>query len=275
MLRFIISEHGQPELPGIDLSGRVVIGSAADAQLRLPAAAARPHHLVIDGGRWRALGDVTVAGAACAEGDEGVLEAATVVGGGGAAGVVIGIGTYRVRVASAPANTAPSPPQRTESLARELVRGLLGDGAAPALAVERGPKAGSRRELLPPDSRLVIGRGDDADWSILDEDLSRCHVEIRRGWDGTTLRDLGSQNGTSIDGEPVTDPVVLRDGARIQIGNVVMVYSDPAERHLAGAVTPVKPRAALPQQRPSALPLIVAAAIAGLALAGLVYILAS
>ena len=101
MLRFIVSEQGQPELPGIDLDGRVVIGSSADAHVRLPAAAAQATHVVIDGGRWRAHGDVEVNGVAHRPGDEGDIggaraDAATVargapadaatVSGGGAAG---------------------------------------------------------------------------------------------------------------------------------------------------------------------------------------------
>ena len=158
------------------------------------------------------------------------------------------------------------------------MRSLLGDGAAPTLSIESGPKAGSRRALVPPESRLVIGRGDDADWSILDEDLSRRHAEIRRGWDGTTLRDLESQNGTRMNGERLTDVVSLRDGARIELGNVVMVYADPAERHLANAVTPAKPRSADPIEpitRVSPLPFVIAALIAGLAVVALVYILAT
>jgi predicted component of type VI protein secretion system len=140
-----------------------------------------------------------------------------------------------VRVEPSPGGTAASPPQRTESLARELVRSLLGAGAAPTLEIERGPAAGATRALPPPESALVIGRGDDAGWVLLDEDLSRTHAEVRRGWDGVTIRDLGSKNGTIVDGAMVDGAgVMLRDGARIELGNVVLRFRDPAERHLRG-----------------------------------------
>ncbi|MBA3396935.1 MAG: FHA domain-containing protein, partial [Deltaproteobacteria bacterium] len=209
------------------------------------------------------------------------------------AGIVIELGAYRVAIAPAPAGVTASPPQRTESLARELVRSLLGDGAAPSLEVERGPIVGAKRALPPPGERgeatMVIGRGDEADWVIADEDLSRAHVEIRRGWDGVTLRDLGSKNGTLVDGVrvgQVVGPIRLGDGARIELGAVVLVFADPAERHLRGepatggrptvtTATPVTTTPRPPLVRPSPWPFVIAAAIAALAVVGLAWTLAS
>jgi len=250
VLRFVVSEHGQSALPGVDIDAPViVIGSGADANIRLPATAAREAHVRIEGTRWS---DGTAHGTI---GD----------------GVELAIGNYRVRVAPAPPGVAPSPPQRTESLARELMRSLLGDGAEPVLRIERGTNAGAHRALAPPDSTLVIGRGDDAHWVILDEDLSRRHAEIRRGWDGTWVRDLESQNGTRVDGSRIEGEVALRDGARLALGNLVIVFSDPAERRLATPAKPLPP----PPQRRRAVPFVVAASIAMLAVIALVWILAS
>jgi Inner membrane component of T3SS, cytoplasmic domain len=250
VLRFVVSEEGQPALPEVDLDAAVVvIGSSAHAAIRLPASAARPEHVRIEGMRWS---DGTTSGAI---GD----------------GHTFAVGNYRVRVVSAPAGVPASPPQRTESLARELMRSLLGSGNDPVLTIQRGKNTGGRRTLSPPESVLVIGRGDDADWVILDEDLSRKHASIRRGWDGTTLVDLESQNGTKLDGVRVESELPLRDGARIELGNLVLVYSDPAERQLS---TPAKQIAAVPKPA-SRLPFTIAVAIAVLAVAGLVWILAS
>lgn len=252
MLRIVVEQRGQPPLPGVDIAAPlVVIGSGANAQIRLPAVAARETHVRIEGTRWN---DGATHGSI---GDGHVFE----------------IGDYQVRVAPAPAGVAPSPPQRTESLARELMRSLLGTSAEPVLSVERGPNAGARRTLAPPDSRLVIGRGDDADWVIADEDLSRRHAELRRGWDGTVLRDLDSQNGTRVDGLRITE-LALRDGARIELGKLVLLYSDPAERQLATPVKPIVVPSAPPVRRP-VVPFVIAAGIAALALAALAWILAS
>ncbi len=174
---------------------------------------------------------------------------------------------------------AKSTPQRTESLARELVRGLLGTGAAPSLELVRGPSAGARRDLPPPEATWIIGRGDEASWVILDEDLSKKHLEIIRGWDGVTIRDLGSKNGTRVDGVVIEDRTLLRDGAKIELGNCELVFRDPAERHMLGepepAVRATPPEPVLPARRASRVTFSIAASICVLATAGLLWVLAS
>jgi Inner membrane component of T3SS, cytoplasmic domain len=254
LLRIVVNEDGQPALPGVDLDAPIiVIGSGANANIRLPAVAARDEHVRIEGTRWSD---------GAAHGSIGD-------------GHVFAIGNYRVRVEPAPAGAPPSPPQRTESLARELMRGLLGTSAEPVLTIEAGPGAGGRRTLAPPDSTLVIGRGDDSDWVILDEDLSRKHARIRRGWDGTLLSDLDSQNGTRVDGVRVEGEVALRDGARIELGALVLVYTDPAERQLSTPARPLPLVTAPAPARRNRLPFAIATTIAVLALAALVWVLSS
>ncbi len=276
MLRVTVSEAGQPPLPAVDLDEpRVAIGSGAGARIRLPAAVAREQHRELGPEGWRALAEIVVDGAARAAGASGPI----------AGSVVFELGAYRVRVEPAPAGTAASPPQRTESLARELVRGLLGAGAAPTLELERGPSAGAIRALPPPEAALVIGRGDEAGWVIVDEDLSRAHAEVHRGWDGVSIRDLGSKNGTRVGGARIgEDGVLLGDGARIELGKVALVFRDPAERHLRGASDPaaaagrpdVAAHASVPgQSGPGPWIRLGALAIAAVAVAGLIWILAS
>jgi predicted component of type VI protein secretion system len=257
VLRCEVSEVGQPALPAIDVAGGVVIGSGANAQIRLPAKAAQSAVVRIQDGTWTALADVSVDGATKREGDTGAIADGTTFESGG----------YTVRVGPAPDGVPPSPPQRTESLARELVRGMLG-GASPMLIVERGPSSGAKRNVPPPDVTMVIGRGDEATWTIVDEDLSRTHAELRRGWDGTVLRDLGSKNGTRVDGVRVRESIVLHDGALIELGNIALRYEDPAERHLrAPSVVTSPPRAA------NSTAFVLALVIAVIAIAGLVWIL--
>jgi predicted component of type VI protein secretion system len=133
---------------------------------------------------------------------------------------------------------------------------------------------GSKRRLPPPESALVIGRGDDASWVLVDEDLSRLHAEIRRGWDGVRVIDLDSKNGTKLDGIAVgRDGAALRDGALVELGSVVLRFADPAERHLHGGPVPAK--AAAPQAAaPSVAPFVIAAFVAGIAVAGIAWVLA-
>lgn len=282
MLRFEVKEVGRDALPPIDADGDgAVIGSGAGATIRLPAQVAREVHVRIERDHWIAIGEVAVRDA------DGAIAVPRAAGERGpiGAGVTFELGAYHVRVAPAPAGSSATSPQRTESLARELVRSLLGDGGAPAFEIERGPAPGTRRALPPPEATIVIGRGDEATWVILDEDLSRAHAEVHRGWDGVTLRDLGSKNGTRLDGVEITGRAPLRDGMRIELGKVVLRFVDPAERHLRGETTsPASPRGLRasaatsppPSRRPSSSPwpFVVATTIAALAVAGLVWILA-
>lgn len=265
MLRFTVTDAAHTPLPPLDLdAARIVLGSSAAAQLRLPAAVARDEHVVIADDRWVALAAVTVNGDARSAGDSGPI--------GG--GVTLAFGSLSVAVAPAPAGSLVSSPMRTESLALELVRGMLGGAAAPTFTVETGPVVGARRALAPPVSTLVIGRGDEAGWVILDEDLSRTHAEIRRGWDGVSIRDLDSKNGTVVDGASITDWTPLHDGAKVALGKVIVRFDDPAEAHLRGGPSPKKPAAVgAPRTPTSRLPMYVAAAIAVVAAAGAIWML--
>ena len=249
MLRIVITESGQPAIPAIDVDDpSFVIGSDPAARVRLPGSVARPEHIRIDRGDYRT------------EDSSGSI----------GAGHTFTIGNYSVRVAPAPPGAIAAAPQRTASLARELMRTLLGGDGAPTLEIERGPSAGVKRPLDPPESVLVIGRGEGATWVILDSDLSKCHAEIRRGWDGVSVVDLGSKNGTRVDGVLVRERR-LTDGAKLELGNVVVRFRDPAERHLAADPPPPAP---VPTAKPARLSttFYVAVVVMALALAGIVWI---
>lgn len=281
MLRFVVSELGHDALPPVDVDDDpVVIGSGPEARIRITAVAARPAHVRIAQHRWTALARLVIDGTQREAGEAGELtEAAT-----------FELDRYRVQVSPSPPGAVAATPQRTESLARELVRSLLGSGSAPFFEIERGPTIGAKRILAPPESSVVIGRGDEATWVILDPDLSRAHAEVRRGWDGITICDLQSKNGTRVDGAITDTPVGLRHGAIVELGKVVLRFRDPAESHLraeaatptdtvappmpVAPVAPVTPAAAV-APRPSPWPFMIAATIAALAVVGLVWILGS
>ena len=273
MLRFEISEHSQGALPAIDIDDDViVIGSGSAARVRLPAEVARAAHVRFDGHSFTLLAESVIGGMVRAAGDSGPV----------GHGMVVELGKYRVRISAAPSGTPATPQHRTESLARELVRALLGEGSAPSLSIEHGPNPGSTRALPPPEATLIIGRGDEATWVILDEDLSRAHASVHRGWDGVTVTDLGSKNGTRVDGTKVgTTPVELHDGGRLALGDVILRFHDPAELHLRGGAPPAPAAPPLAASDPlsaraaSALPVVVFAAIAILAVVALIWILAS
>ncbi|HKP06939.1 MAG TPA: DUF3662 and FHA domain-containing protein [Microbacterium sp.] len=72
-------------------------------------------------------------------------------------------------------------------------------------------------------SRTVIGRGSDADITVADSGTSRKHVEIL--WDGerAMVRDLGSTNGTMLDGRKVTEAGLPPDST-VRIGRTDIVF---------------------------------------------------
>jgi Protein of unknown function (DUF3662)/FHA domain len=118
---------------------------------------------------------------------------------------------------------------RVRSRANAQVTPMAGERAA----VEDDAPAvlevnGVRHPLRPPG--IVVGRGSDADLRINDPGVSRRHVEIRLDVAGRQVTvsaiDLGSTNGTSIDGRRVQQ-ALLRDGSTIVIGNTTMVVRDP------------------------------------------------
>jgi sigma-B regulation protein RsbU (phosphoserine phosphatase) len=70
---------------------------------------------------------------------------------------------------------------------------------------------------------VTVGRALDNSLSFPDEpDLSRRHLSLESAGAGWRLRDLGSKNGTLLNGAAVQDAVELRHGDRIQAGRIVM-----------------------------------------------------
>jgi hypothetical protein len=76
---------------------------------------------------------------------------------------------------------------------------------------------------IPIGRRARIGRQADNDLVLTDPGVSRHHAEITSERGTCTLRDLGSTNGTLVNGTRVSEHA-LRDGDRIQIGSSVVEF---------------------------------------------------
>ncbi|WP_344265736.1 FHA domain-containing protein [Streptomyces sodiiphilus] len=89
---------------------------------------------------------------------------------------------------------------------------------AARLMVVSGPDAGGVHLLH--GGEIRVGRSAGADVPLDDPDVSRLHCVVNLAPDGSlTVADLGSTNGTTLDGVPVTaDPVPLRPGALLRVG---------------------------------------------------------
>ena len=79
------------------------------------------------------------------------------------------------------------------------------------------------REIHLRDGENVIGREPEAVIWIDDSSVSRRHARIMVGSDGAALEDLGSKNGTKLQGERIRNVSPLKDRDVIQIGPASMV----------------------------------------------------
>jgi hypothetical protein len=83
--------------------------------------------------------------------------------------------------------------------------------------------------------RFTIGRTRDCDLCLADLSVSRRHAELVRGADGWLLNDLGSHNGTRLNGWLVREPVPVRAGDRLEFGSATfLLANDPHGRTSAG-----------------------------------------
>ena len=81
---------------------------------------------------------------------------------------------------------------------------------------------GERRDLLLPEAMTVVGRRPDCDLRIPARDVSRRHCELAVGENELRVKDLGSSNGTFVNGQRVAEKV-LAPGDRLRVGPVVFV----------------------------------------------------
>jgi pSer/pThr/pTyr-binding forkhead associated (FHA) protein len=72
----------------------------------------------------------------------------------------------------------------------------------------------------------VIGRDASADVTVPDPTISRRHARITHGSVGVWLEDLGSTNGTYVNGRRLLDRCRLNDGDEVKIGNAVAMFHD-------------------------------------------------
>ncbi|MCR2053588.1 DUF3662 domain-containing protein [Actinomyces bowdenii] len=120
-------------------------------------------------------------------------------------------------------NEAPNAP------AVEIESSTRRGSAAPAAAATASPAQpivdinGQRYLLTGPVT--VIGRGSEADIIVDDSGVSRRHLEIRLAQGNTIATDMGSTNGTFVEGQRV-DAVTLVDGNTLTIGRTQIMFWD-------------------------------------------------
>lgn len=106
------------------------------------------------------------------------------------------------------------------------------------LVVTEGPLAGQRVEL---DGELVIGR-EDAGLTIEDEELSRKHAVVRLVDGVVEIEDLGSRNGTFVNGRRIDGATRMSGGDLLKLGR--SLFELEAARSAETVASPVRAPAA-------------------------------
>lgn len=97
--------------------------------------------------------------------------------------------------------------------------------------VVEGPDGGPSAELVLPDGShvpvtdgpVVLGRLPECDIVLNDPNVSRRHAEFRRTTDGVVVTDLGSTNGTRVNGVPIREQQLV-SGDEITVGSTTLVF---------------------------------------------------
>jgi pSer/pThr/pTyr-binding forkhead associated (FHA) protein len=137
-------------------------------------------------------------------------------------------GTFRIRSGVIRGSTVEGGEIRlpASDLPRTRGRGFPGN---PRLIVS-GPPApgrpagdGDQRTYELQTPVTLLGRGTDCDLRLVDPGVSRHHAELRVENDQVVLVDLGSTNGTFVNGQPVRR-VALSDGTHVSLGRTTLVF---------------------------------------------------
>jgi hypothetical protein len=126
----------------------------------------------------------------------------------------------------------------------------------PLLTVVSGPMQGTSFRLR--SETCLIGRDNGVDILVEDFRVSRRHAVIERSGGRLTLADVGSTNGTWLNGERLTGVAELRDGDRVRLGSVECRFYEPASASTepvgtairALSLHPLAPRAPGGAERP-------------------------
>lgn len=125
------------------------------------------------------------------------------------------------------------------------------------LVVERGPVPSLRFPLK--SEQMTIGRSAGNDLVLADPEVSRRHVRVVQRPDGFAVEDIGSTNGTFVNGQRIGHLTLLQDGDTIDLGDTVrlrfvsLAPAPPPEPSVAVTERPtqaIAPPAAWPEPEP-------------------------
>src|SRR5271154_6868341 len=97
------------------------------------------------------------------------------------------------------------------------------DTSVASLFVIQGADQGKRFELKA--KPMALGRDQSNPIRLHDTEVSRRHAEVRPSDNSFRIIDLGSANGTYVNGQAI-DQAPLRSGDRLQLGQTVMLFNE-------------------------------------------------
>jgi pSer/pThr/pTyr-binding forkhead associated (FHA) protein len=103
------------------------------------------------------------------------------------------------------------------------------------------PQAPAQRAVTPA-APVVIGRNHDSDFVIGDRTVSRRHAALHREGYRWIVEDLGSRNGTRVNGRPVEGRAVIAPGDELGFGAATARF-DPDDRRLFSLLRVEQPAA--------------------------------
>ena len=134
----------------------------------------------------------------------------------------------------------------------------------------RGVSGAAFGKTFPIAKEMIIGRQHDCDIPIAAEEISRHHVRIKPGAEGLLVEDLGSANGTYINGKRVQQGL-LKAGDELRLDSIRFMLIAPGMEIPRSADKPTAPSALRPESAGSKLPLVIGVLLALVLAAGAVW----
>jgi hypothetical protein len=99
-------------------------------------------------------------------------------------------------------------------------KGRRARGQPRVMTITNGPTAGTRADLST--GMIMIGRGSDCQLVLEDDYVSTRHARVVTGDSGLYIEDLGSTNGTYVNGMRITAPTTITLQDTVRIGKTVL-----------------------------------------------------
>jgi pSer/pThr/pTyr-binding forkhead associated (FHA) protein len=109
------------------------------------------------------------------------------------------------------------------------------------LVIEQGEQAGLEFRLARPS--ILIGRTQEADITLAEQGVSRQHARLEQGPEGWVVTDLGTTNGTCVNGRqiPPNKPIPIQPGDRLSIGSSVLALQASSRPEPSSSQPPRQP----------------------------------